>query len=283
MWAPPNLGLPRPCSIPTSSVCASVSPVAPGSTKGRPGRLPPSIHPCRPSGQASPRNPGPGSSPPSLQPRPQPRPLLFQPQQLRPQPPRSPGPPAPGPGPPMPPGLPQTSWGSRPARPPERPIRPAGARPPFSRLQTPGAAPDLSDQAAPLSPGASAPAREGSISPVPGAPSPPSGPSLCRTDKQLRLNQTLRPLLLRLRLAPGGEARSQSDDAPPTTEGGLCACHSANHLQEGGTLSAPSPMSLSDGLDRRVRRPVRSGKIRKMDKARSRSSESSQRRGLGPS
>lgn len=35
----------------------------------------------------------------------------------------------------------------------------------------------------------------GSISPVPGAPSPPSGPSLCRTDKQPQLNQTLLPLL----------------------------------------------------------------------------------------
>lgn len=98
-----------------------------------------------------------------------------------------------------PPGL--TNFGL-PARPAPSSAPPLGLPGPGPLLPSPVGRPDPSLRSRPASTlrpvrspllGASAPALVGSISPVPGAPSPPSGPSLCRTDKQLQLNQTSCP------------------------------------------------------------------------------------------
>ena len=124
----------------------------------------------------------------------------------------SPGPPAPAPSPAAnttrpPPRLTNFGLPARPAPSSAPPLGLPGPGPLLLSLvghSNPRGGPDppLPSGRTPLR-GASAPALVGSISPVPGAPSPPSGPSLCRTDKQLQLNQTLLPLLLLLALWRG--------------------------------------------------------------------------------
>jgi len=145
----------------------------------------------------------------------------------------SPGPPAPAPSPAAKTSrpLPRLTNFGLPARPAPSSAPPLGLPGPGPLLPSPVGHSNPSQRPRPSSAlrpgrfpfrGASAPALAGSISPVPGAPSPPSGPSLCRTDKQLQLNQTLLPLLLLLLAL--GRGPSQLHDYPPTIKGGLSAC-----------------------------------------------------------
>lgn len=145
----------------------------------------------------------------------------------------SPGPPAPAPSPAAKTSrpLPRLTNFGLPARPAPSSAPPLGLPGPGPLLPSPVGHSNPSQRPRPSSAlrpgrfpfrGASAPALAGSISPVPGAPSPPSGPSLCRTDKQLQLNQTLLPLLLLLLAL--GRGPSQLHDYRPTIKGGLSAC-----------------------------------------------------------
>lgn len=149
--------------------------------------------------------------------------------------------------------------------PPQRPPRPAGTAPAaLSRgLASPGPGPSrlcCRPGCAPLRTSASA--LVGSISSVPGAPSPPSGPSLCGTDKQRLLNQTSCPLLLRLLLAGRG---LQPITTPPASWGRWAIC--APIRQSSGERRALGAVTnqYSERLDWRGRRPVAKREALKMD------------------
>lgn len=123
------------------------------------------------------------------------------------------------------------------------PVRPAGPSlllpSPVVGLSNPSLTPTPAAALSPgrsRSPGTSTPALAGAISPIPGAPSPPSGPNLCRTDKQLRLNQTFLPLLA----LGGGPANGMITRLPSRW---ACVHYSANPLEKGVALSALSSTS----------------------------------------